>query len=457
MNTERQPERCLLATPLPDVAISRRAFVGRSALAAGALGALGSAPASHGAQQDTPSDSAAPAQVNARSFGAKGDGKTDDTQALQAALDAARSQGPVCFVPPGLYRLDGSLTVPPGVALRGASGGVPHSEQPIGTVLLAFGGRGQPDGAPLITLKPNAVVRNLTIHYPEQTLTNVAPYPWSIRADGELCQILDVILTNPYQAIDVGTKWNELHLVRNVFGCPLKTGVYIDQCTDIGRIENVHFNPNFWTRMALEPRFPGGDIKAYLEKNLVGFKIGKTDWEFISNCFVIFPHIGFHFDDFGHGPGNAVVTQSGSDICPLAVRVDRTQSHAGVQFVNGQFMSTIEVGAENRGPVKLTNCGFWGTEATREHVRQLGPSTLAVTACHFTGWDHAKRGEPCLRAAAGRLIVNGCEFVDPGKQAILLEKGLKAAAIFGCCFRDAKGVEDRSGAEVQVGLNTHAA
>ena len=122
--------------------------------------------------------------------------------------------------PAGLYRLDGPLTVPAGVTLCGASVGVPHSEHPIGTVLLAYGGRGQPDGEPLITLKPNAVVRNLVIHYPEQTLPEVAPYPWSIRADGELCQILDITLTNPYQAIDVGTKWNELHLVRNVFACP---------------------------------------------------------------------------------------------------------------------------------------------------------------------------------------------------------------------------------------------
>ena len=71
---------------------------------------------------------------------------------------------------------------------------------------------------------------------------------------------------------------------------------------------------------------------------------------------MIFPRIGFHFDDFGHGPGNAVITQSGSDICPVAVRVDRTQSHAGVQFVNGQFMSTVEIGpAESRpGQVQPT-------------------------------------------------------------------------------------------------------
>lgn len=94
----------------------------------------------------------------------------------------------------------------------------------------------------------------LDIHCPEQTLADVTPYPWSIRADGELCQILDLTLTNPYQAIDLGSKWNELHLVRNVFACPLKTGVYVDQCPDTGRIENVHFNPNFWTRDSGRPR-----------------------------------------------------------------------------------------------------------------------------------------------------------------------------------------------------------
>ena len=435
--------------------LTRRSFVEQSALAAGLLGAAGLAQrASYGAESPEVPAAALASGVNARQQGVKGDGKTDDTKALQAALDAAQTKGPICYVPAGLYRLDGPVTVPAGVTLCGASGGVPHSEHPIGTVLLAYGGRGQPDGEPLITLKPNGVVRNLVIHYPEQTLKEVAPYPWSIRADGELCQILDITLTNPYQAIDVGSKWNELHLVRNVFACPLKIGVYIDQCTDIGRIENVHFNPNFWTRMALKPGFPGGDIQAYLEKNLVGFKIGKTDWEFISNCFVIFPRIGFHFDDFGHGPGNAVITQSGSDICPVSVRVDRSQPHAGVEFANGQFMGTIEVGPQNRGPVKLANCGFWGIPATREHVRHEGASSLVLTACHFTGWDHAGKGDPCIRSAGGRLIVNGCEFMDQGKHAITLEKGLKAAAVLGCMFRGPQAISDQSGADVQIGINT---
>jgi hypothetical protein len=431
---------------------SRRDFVLSSTAMAGILGGAEAAPIG----AESPISNIGIGGVNAREHGVKGDGQTNDSKALQGALDAAKTHGPICFLPSGQYRLNDPITVPEGVTLYGASGGVPHSEQPIGTVLLAFAGKGNADGEPLVTLKPNGVIRNLIIHYPEQKLEGVAPYPWTVRADGELCQILELTITNPYQAIDVGTKWNELHLVRNVFACPLKTGVYIDQCTDIGRIENVHFNPNFWTRMALSPRFRGGDIKAYLEKNLIGFKIGKTDWEFISNSFVIFPKIGFHFDDFGHGPGNAVITQSGSDICPVAVRVDRTQAHAGVQFVNGQFMSTVEIGPANQGPVKFTNCGFWGTELTKEQVRHEGPSSLMLTASHFTGWDYDKAGRACIRASGGRVILNGCEFVDENKQAVLLEKGLKAASIVGCSFRGKNSITDLSGADVQTGFNSMA-
>ncbi len=323
-------------TPKPP-RLSRRTFVENSALAFGLLGSL-AATKGYGASTASPSSVSAANQVNARQYGAKGDGNTNDAKALQAALDAAQAGGPICCLPAGLYRLNGPLTVPPGVTLCGASGGVPHSEHPIGTVLLAYGGRGQPEGEPLVTLKANAVVRNLIIHYPEQTLADVAPYPWSIRADGELCQILDVTLTNPYQAIDVGTKWNE----------------------------------------------------------------------------------------------------------------------AGVQFANGQFMSTVEIGPENRGPVKFSNCGFWGTELTREQVRHEGGSSLVLTSCHFTGWDHGGKGDPCIRASGRHLIVNGCEFMDERKRAIILEKGLKAATVLGCTFRGQNAVEDQSGADVKTGLNTNA-
>ena len=40
----------------------------------------------------------------------------------------------------------------------------------------------------------------------------------------------------------------------------------------------------------------------YLMENLIGFKFGKTDWEYVTNCFVIFAKVGFVFDDYDFVP-----------------------------------------------------------------------------------------------------------------------------------------------------------
>ena len=69
------------------------------------------------------------AGINVKDYGAVGDGAINDTAALQAALNAAKTEGPVCYLPAGHYRVEDSLVVPPGVTFCGASGGVPHSEQ----------------------------------------------------------------------------------------------------------------------------------------------------------------------------------------------------------------------------------------------------------------------------------------------------------------------------------------
>jgi hypothetical protein len=63
---------------------------------------------------------AAPAStvVNVRESGAKGDGKSDDTKALQGAIDAAASAGGSVFVPPGVYRT-GELQLRPHVSISG--------------------------------------------------------------------------------------------------------------------------------------------------------------------------------------------------------------------------------------------------------------------------------------------------------------------------------------------------
>ena len=175
---------------------------------------------------------------------------------------------------------------------------------------------------------------------------------------------------------------------------------------------------------------------------------------------MIFAKQGFLFDDFGHRPGNALVTQSGSDLGPVAVQVNRTQKHAGVQFSNCQFMSTVKIGPQNTGPVKISNSGFWVVKETLEQVVNEGSGTVILNACHFSDWDLPGQGAPCVRATNGRLILSHCDFSRPltsliatqRKNAVSLEPGLIASTVVGCLFHN-DTIANTSEGEVEMAAN----
>ena len=183
---------------------------------------------------------------NVHSFGANGDGHTDNTSAFQSALDTAGATGGIVWVPSGTFLISGSLLVPSGVTLKGVWEAA-HVGVDKGSVLFVTGNRGNEDATPFIRLSANSAVRGLSIFYPEQTIDDVQPYPWCIQGLGGHCSIIDVLIVNPYKAVDFSSHPSYSHNIRNLYGQPLKSGIFIDKCYDIGRIENVHFNPNPWT------------------------------------------------------------------------------------------------------------------------------------------------------------------------------------------------------------------
>jgi len=61
---------------------------------------------------------AADAVLNVHQFGAKGDGKSDDTKSIQSAIDAAAARGGAVFLPPGVYQ-SSELRMRPHVSLTG--------------------------------------------------------------------------------------------------------------------------------------------------------------------------------------------------------------------------------------------------------------------------------------------------------------------------------------------------
>ena len=58
---------------------------------------------------------------NVKNYGATGDGSTDDTSFISAAITAAAVSGGVVFFPPGTYRITSALTLPHDVSLVGGS------------------------------------------------------------------------------------------------------------------------------------------------------------------------------------------------------------------------------------------------------------------------------------------------------------------------------------------------
>lgn len=58
--------------------------------------------------------------VNVKSYNAKGDGTTDDTAAIAAALAVVNASGSTLFFPPGTYPSTAALTIANGASIRGA-------------------------------------------------------------------------------------------------------------------------------------------------------------------------------------------------------------------------------------------------------------------------------------------------------------------------------------------------
>ncbi len=402
--------------------------------------------------------------VSVGRFGADPSGGKDCTGAFQRALDEAGKRGGVVWVGPGKYRFEGHLRVPVGVTLQGTFGSVPahngHRDAGLpepgdcGAVLMPTADKGTEDGEPFLTLSTNAVLKGVLIWYPEQTDEREPyPYPWTVAMRGKNPAVIDTELLNPYNAIDASQ--NERHIIRCVYGQPLRRGIYINAIYDIGRVEDVHFNP--WWSMA-----PA--VKSFMERVGQAFIIGRTDWEYMVNCFAIFYKEGFVFDDFGQGPGNAVLTQCGHDIAPVTVRIRRLQRHAGVSFNNCQFMGDFVVEETNTGPVRLNGCGFWGVghesddnAGTKSNLRLRGEGHVILNGCHFTGWDQsadpAGKPFPAVDVGSRSASITACDFIDAKPCHIRVRSAVQDCAVVANRFSGGPKIVEEPGCRAQIGFN----
>ncbi|HQA45474.1 MAG TPA: hypothetical protein PK579_13050, partial [Phycisphaerae bacterium] len=371
------------------------------------------------------------------------------------ALDKAAGSGGRVELVAGRYRLDKPIRVPEGVTLAGVWE-IPHHAQPKrGTVFEVFAGKGEEDGTPLVNLSPSSGVRGITFFYPEQRIPGTHAYPWTIQGRGMHCSVIDCTFVNAYKAIDFGTHPNELHYIRNCFGCPLKIGVHIDKCTDIGRIENVHFNPHYWGRAGVPGVPEWKALREYLWDNLVAFEFARTDWEYVLNTFCFGAKIGYRFYIDKDGTVNGNFLGIGADWCRRALLVEASQE-PGLLITNGEFVggegaeAMMEVTASHRGVVQLSNCAFWGP---CEVVALLdGKGNTSLSQCNFHNYTGNPTGAYTVEGRGGHLILQACRF-GTNLPDIRLGKGVETAILMGNWFHRSKEILNESQGDVQEVAN----
>jgi hypothetical protein len=397
------------------------------------------------------------AEFSVSEFGAKGDGKTDDTTAFQKVLDAAATaHGGVVVAPRGNYFFAGHLHVPNAVTLKGmwesvpAHIGVRNAGQPKptddGTTFLVTESEGNEDATPFITLDNNSTLKGVVIYYPNQNPAEVPkPYPYAIAMRGKNPAVLSVELLNPYNGIDA--MHNERHLIRDVQGQPLRRGILVDDIYDIGRIENVHFNP-WWS---MQPR-----LFEWQHEHGEAFIFGRSDWQYTFNTFCFGYNIGYKFIETKAGVCNGNFLGIGADDCFTACVVENSARMA-LLISNGEFVSfhgpdptMVRVGTNNTGSVRFVNCAFWGP--CRQIAKIAGRGTVGFSDCTFVQWDSKREDRAAIQASSGTVLLRGCEFQE-NKPQVQLGPDVKRAVITDNLIKGKTRIDNQSKRTVIISNN----
>jgi len=423
-------------------------------------------------------------------FGAKAEPGFDNRAAFQAAIDAAyESGGGVVYIPAGNYEFHSTqigiksvrvrqgtsenkkdfnyeyvLRLHPGVQLRGDWAAPEFNNgMVLGTILEVRVGKNAPnyDGSVkswwndsqagnalrttytsiadrFIEMNAGTGVTNLSIWYPEQNINDVKPYPWTLfQTQGNCATIEHVTLVNSYNGFNSAP--SELHYVLDSYITALNKGIEVHVCTDIGRIENVSINPEYWAKSGLPGAPTLAELTAYTKANSVGFQMHRSDWEYIS-----YLHIS------GYKTGIWIGREPGFADAPNAqlyeVHVDNCENGLYVEDVNpyGILISNSSFGAAKGGNAVYfykdfsTSTQFNGVEFSGPIVSDGSDGVISFESCLF-----GKYSDYALKINNGNVLLSQCHFENADKHVYL-----------GMNMRTLKSVN--SGHKQRLKINNHS-
>jgi hypothetical protein len=230
-------------------------------------------------------------------FGAKADGHSDDTAAIQSAINAANSAGGGSVVlNAGRYFTTGTLTVPNGVVLCGVVEGpfdvaaVNPATTTIAPTLLVTNA-----STPFITLQGvGSGVTDVLFHYPNQVASTAAApkvYPYTIVVNAPGTKVMRCTATNAYNFLDIEVGRTT---AQDLFIGAFNVGVNIDHSEDHVTLRNL-FNQVFWDVFE-NTNYPS-NIDAWVLSHGTALIVGRMDSLEVHDFFVFSRFTGMLLTD----------------------------------------------------------------------------------------------------------------------------------------------------------------
>jgi len=328
--------------------------------------------------------------------GAKGDGVTDDTLAIQTTLDkAAKGGGGTVYLPEGKYRVSSQINVPANVTLLGdfAPPTLKGSAAEGGTVIICQETQATLSD-PLIKLNDNSAVSDLTVWYEGQSYTEIKEYPYTvIQDDGEKARVSNVALLNSFNGIKFASSGGKKLTVENVYITAFGTGFNIVRCTDRVILENINLSPIYWLNSPLTPKgedFSSDLITEKMRESLCAISIGIVSDASIYGVNIDTAKTGMVFDIPSAMDGSAVISKVSVTNAEQAVTV-KSAGRYGIAFACCSFRTTdllgscaVKTEAGFTTSAVFNSCTFPGQPF--ETVVTEGKGKVSFMNCKFTAW-----------------------------------------------------------------------